>query len=513
MSITITKELRSLLVRKGMNKGANSDEARAFLIRTMAAGKIAASDLVPGDTGESERSRDVGQSNIGELTQEFLSAKGYLSEDSKPGDVATAMQNATTDGVLTAKALADFEATKQASGPSAKQMFSGGPNVKAPSTAYKTNKSVGLHVKTNRPVKGFDGSYCETPSESELAKIGAFMKSQAMRDIPGTCLLKEHERALLGEIFSTDRFVGELGGQYSKDWTGTQVKTLYGDNTSGGINAVPYWFDANLVTYPLLYGELLPDVELIDMPRAMEVRGAQMNNPSVSWGPLESAGSISEFDTAGLVAGIDSSVEPLQFSIEIGRDFLADADIVNFGGYVVEQVGKVMLQELDYVVASGDGSTQPKGVANTGINNLVPGMGSGGTLNLSDVENAYFSLPKQYRTPAHRVRWFSSDSAYQAVRALPIGDLDARRLFGMDEGSYSVLNFPWKINQSLAATNFWLGALDRYRMWRRQGQEVRFYNEGKALATANTVLLVIRSRWAGQVIDPNAFVSMGPFNN
>ena len=45
-------------------------------------------------------------------------------------------------------------------------------------------------------------------------------------------------------------------------------------------------------------------------------------------------------------------------------------------------------------------------------------------------------------------------------------------------------------------------------MWRRKGMEIQVSDEGKTLMLANELLVVARSRWGGQLVDPNAMVEM-----
>lgn len=384
----------------------------------------------------------------------------------------------------------------------------GGPNVKRPSERYCEKKYAAKHIKTGLAVKNETGRDVESASERELAQIGVYTKWLASKSgISGLAIeLTEHERHMVDELLSSDtKWVGEIGGVHSKDISGARVKTLLSDSTSGGLNVNPYFFSDNLLTFPLLNGELLPYVELIDMPRGSEVRSASLGNPTVNWGPAENT-SITEFDTAGLVGNIDYNVEPMTFACEIGRDLLADSAVADLGGRVLQEVGQVQLKELDYVIAVGNGTTQPQGIFNAPIIALNTANGVGGPFVVSDIESLMFGLPKQYRTPAMRVAYISNDATYARARGVPVGPNDSRRVFGMDEGGYNVLTWPWRINQSIPDNQLAFGALSRYRMYRRQGSETRFVDNGLTLALKNTVALVVRSRWAGGVVDPTAFV-------
>src|SRR4051812_3437975 len=116
-----------------------------------------------------------------------------------------------------------------------------------------------------------------------------------------------------------------------------------------------------------------------------------------------------------------------------------------------------------------------------------------------------FGIGKQYRNPAMRPAFITNDTSYRRARSIPVGAADARRVFGMDEQSYMLLDYPVCVNNSVSNAYAMFGALAKYRLYRRQAQEVRFETAGKTLALANTVLLVVRGRFGGKVVDANAF--------
>src|SRR5690606_15324966 len=107
--------------------------------------------------------------------------------------------------------------------------------------------------------------------------------------------------------------------------------------------------------------------------------------------------------------------------------------------------------------------------------------------------------------PSMRCAFFGNDITYSRIRGIAVGASDARRVFGMDHSSYSVLEHPFLINNDLGNAYCGFGALACYRLWRRLGQEVRWTMEGKELALKNLALLTVRGRYAGKVTDGTAF--------
>lgn len=426
-------------------------------------------------------------------------APATLTEDA---DWKSAALKAIEDGQLSAEKLAELTAQKGSAGTTPSSLF-GDVRVKGPGERYSTTKSVAKHVRSGQPVRDERGREVLTTSELEFAKAGAFLKWRAAKDGQNVALT-EHERELVAEIFAKDLFAGRLGSEWKTGVAGASVKALLEDATSGGQELVPEWFDQMIVQFPLLHSELLPHVDLRDVPRGSSVEGASVGNPSVTWGVAEGT-AISPFDTADLVAGLDTSIHPVTCAIEIGRDFLSDA-AVDVGRVLVENVGQKMLAELDRVIVLGNGATEPQGLFNaSGITDIGnPAGGAGAAAQVDDYETLLFSVPKQYRVPSMRPVFVMNDTSYSRARGIAVGESDARRVFGMDHESYSLLGRRVAICNELTNAQAAFACLARYRLYRRAGQSVRFTSEGKELATKNLTLLVVRGRFGGRVVDPSA---------
>jgi HK97 family phage major capsid protein len=292
-----------------------------------------------------------------------------------------------------------------------------------------------------------------------------------------------------------------------KDVTPERVKTLLSDTISGGLYINPLWFDQAVIEFPLLYGELLPYVDMVEMPRSSTINTAQVFNPTVTWGQPEGT-SVQEFNTAALIAQIAATVQNVMVALEIGRDEIQDS-IVNIGQIIQRRIGERFMSDLDRVVAIGNGVQEPQGLLNatifTGMNS---DNGAPGQPTVGDYEALYFGIPKQYRTQGWNVAYVGNDISYRRARAIPIGPGDERRVMGMDEQSYSVLGTPYRVSQSIPNNKVACMALKKYRMWRRLGMEMRWSIEGRNLMLGNTALLTVRGRYYGQVVDPAAVTIM-----
>jgi HK97 family phage major capsid protein len=166
-----------------------------------------------------------------------------------------------------------------------------------------------------------------------------------------------------------------------------------------------------------------------------------------------------------------------------------------------------MLSELDRVIVLGNGTTEPQGILNASISDIGnPSGGSGAVPQVDDYEALMFSVPKQYRQLNLRPAFFANDVTYRRARGIPVGTSDERRVFGMTHSDYKLLDHPFLINNTIGNAYAGFGCLAKYRLYRRQAQQVQFTSEGRELALKNQTLLVVRGRYGGKVVDTNAFV-------
>lgn len=392
---------------------------------------------------------------------------------------------------------------KTSKGLSVADVFGGDDiRVKKPSERYNATKSIAKHARSGMAVCDEKGRQVETVSELEYAKAGAFLKHRAARD-GQPAELSEHEREMVAEMYDSDSWCGKISGQYETAVSGQRVKALLNDSTSGGRELVPEWFDSAIIQYPLLHSELLPKVDLRDVPRGSAVETASVGNPTVVWGTPEGT-TMGIFDTSSLVAGIDTSLHNVVAAIEVGKDFLSDA-AADVGRVLVENIGQRLLSELDRVVAKGNGVTEPLGIFNSSMIDIGnPAGGNGATPQVADYEELMFSVGKQYRNAAMRPVFISNDVTYSRCRGISVGASDARRVFGMDYENYQLMGHPFLVQNDLANNYAAFVCMARYRLYRRMAQSVEFISGGKELALKNLTMLVVRGRFGGKLIDANA---------
>lgn len=388
----------------------------------------------------------------------------------------------------------------------------GGIKVKGASEQYSRVKSSGKHVKSGESMRDEFGREVQTVSQAEFAKSGAFLKFLAGRS-GISAPLSDHERELLNECF-TDPWCGKSGSDWLSDIPGSHVKALLNDSVSGGVEAVPAFFDSDLISFPLLTGELFPYVDLRPVPRGSTVQGASIGNPSVSWGVHEGT-NIPLFDTASLIAEIGTTIYPVVCAIEVGRDFLADA-AADVGRVLTENIGQALMAELDRIVPSGNGTSEPEGFLNaSGVTVVNSENNTTGPATLGDYESLLFAVGKQYRNPSMRCAFVSNDVAYRRSRGIRVDPhaigttVNQTPVLGLDAiNQYSTIGWPHRIQNDIANTKIAFGALAKYRMYRRQGVQLEWVTTGKELARANVALLIVRARFGGQVVDANAFAKM-----
>lgn len=389
---------------------------------------------------------------------------------------------------------------------------------------YPDTKAARLHLgpRAGHDVVLPDGSPAYAMSQAEKAMMGAWWKAKFLSGFNRgdqravINALTDHEKHLIAELQSEHGWVGSysIGGQRKgfdnptkMPDMGLKVTEYLDDTTSGGNYLIPYFFDMDLVTYPLLYGELAPLVDMRELPISDQVKTPTLGNLTINAGPAEGASpGITLQTTTGLSTVITSSVYNFTGALTVGRDMLSDTPIG-----LLEEFQKLYnnanLKFQDKSIAVGDGSTYPLGIANTAsTKTYTTKNGSAGPWVVGDIQGMNITLPKEYRGKGDRVIWVAADAQYNRIRGISVSSSDARRIFGYDFDEYMLDKRPFKVQNDLAATFLAYGRIDKYRWWRRKGVQIDTSTEGKTLIVANELLIVCRSRFAGQVIDPNSWV-------
>lgn len=421
------------------------------------------------------------------------------------------------DGTLSAakyRELCEVEPMSTKSTPAPERLFDRGPiRVKEPSEAYDETRYDVKHAKTGQPV--YDPVYgreCVSMSEGSKARAGVLLKHLANRAGVTSNPLSEHEKALLAEITEKQAWCGRIGEEwYDHIGNDHRIKALLDDNTSGGLEITPIEFDADLITFPLLTGELFPLVDLKPVPRGRRIEGGSISTPTIAWGGGDNT-EISLFNTDSLVAAIDTTIFAVDAAIEVGRDFLSDSPAA-VGETLVNLLGERLRNELDDVIANGNGTTQPEGIfVKSGISTVSSDNGNPGPPTLDDYETLMFTVGKQYRSAANRCVFISNDTTYQRRTGIKVDaatpSTDQRPVFGMTHNDYSTLGWPHKVQNDITNPRIAFGAMNRYRMYRRLGLTVEWHTQGSTLARKNLALLIVRARFGGKVMDANAFAKI-----
>jgi HK97 family phage major capsid protein len=284
--------------------------------------------------------------------------------------------------------------------------------------------------------------------------------------------------------------------------TPREQKAIIDDATSGGLEAAPIVFDDQVIQTPLLHGELFPLVNQIPIERGRRIEGVATGTVTSSWGGID-ATNITLFTTTSYITAFDTTIYRWQGAIQIGLDFLSDTPI-DFGAHVTAQYGERLLEDMDTVIATGNGTDRPEGVMQrTG----VTAVNFGNTTSIGNYESLRFAVAK----PEHRSDLMASavfcgnETSYMRVKALPVGAADARRLFGTGNfgtsgyDNYGIMDRPFKINESLTNRQIFYCLLKRYRMYRRRGLTMRTSQEGDTLIRGNLMLITCTARYGGQL--------------
>jgi HK97 family phage major capsid protein len=384
-------------------------------------------------------------------------------------------------------------------------------------------KDAGARLSTKRfSVKRPDGNpltfgakALETPSEYDNALIGVWWKT-ALRRLGVPAELTEWERSLLAESVTKDRWVGTCpdgsyygGGGPSGFAPSARVKALLDDTVSGGLFLNPVVLDESIVTRPLLHSQLFQYVDLVPVT-GRRVTTPVIENMTLTWG--QAAGTaVQPMSTAALVSSLDTAVMPVAGFLELSNELQLDSP-VDVGATVVRLFGERLKAELDRVIAVGNGSTEPLGIANaTGIAALTADNSSAGPPTVSDAEALVFAVSLQYRQMDLSPAFVGNDTSYRRWRGISVGPADERRVFGMDEQSYQLLEYPFRVANDLPNNKVFFGCLKKFRLFQRLGMEVIREAGGRTLVLSNTQLIGLRARFGGRVVDGNAFSSIVDF--
>jgi len=515
----ITKELKAWLVdNTGIEKDATDDECRKAVGEAIVNGNLTAEKLA-------ELTADKDAEKAGDLANKLDAIANGLAKlteiQTKAAEVKTSepekKEEKKTEPEKKVPELSE-EFEKKVGEIGTEEKKESAPRVKNAAEMYDTTKTALLYpshdkygmknAQAGRQINYYDGPL-ETSSERDKAVIGAFAqflcstaRHGGLRSL-GYASLPEHSKELLQFAMREYKWGGStVGGDEGiedikrRRLTPREQKDLIDDAVSGGLEAVPIVFDDDLISAPLLQGELFPLVNVVPIARGRRIEGVASLNVTMTWGGID-ATAIAIFNTAAYVTAFDTTIYRLDGAVRIGLDFLSDSPI-DFAAHFSAQYGERLLQELDDVIATGNGTTQPLGIMATPA---VTAVAFGGATNLGNYENLRFTVAKPEHSPAMQssIVFCGTEQSYSRARAIPVGAADVRRVFGMDHDSYSLLNRPYKINESLNNTQIFYAVLKRYRMYRRRGLTLTSSTAGDTLTRRNELLIVATSRYGGQL--------------
>ncbi len=378
-----------------------------------------------------------------------------------------------------------------------------------------TTKAGKVHPFAGKPVVNYveHGRTIDNPSQLDKAVAGTWAKflcasawKGGSRSL-GYQALPEHDKSLLHYALDKMDWSGSSDGGNvadirSQKLTLSQQKALIDDSTSGGLEAAPIVFDDQVISTPLLFGELFPLVSTRPLTRGRRVEGVSVGQVTGSWGGVDDT-AISLFNTASYVSAFNTTIYRWEGCLRIGLDFLSDTPI-DFGQQVTGQYGRALLNDLDDVVATGNGTTQPEGVMNK---SGATSVAWGGTTSIGNYESLLFSVTKAEHPSdvAASAVFCGTETSYARAKAIPVGAADGRRLFGdgaMGTGgyrNYQLMDRPYKINTSMTNAQVFYAVLARYRMYIREGLTIRTSTEGDTLIRNNEMLMVAMARYGGQM--------------
>lgn len=398
------------------------------------------------------------------------------------------------------------------------------PRVKTPIERYgSTRKALVMPAASRKgipnsnagqPVYGWNMFPMDAPSKADLAVCGAWAHWQIGKLFGRPSSLEEqpeHLRDLIKYAMHEMEWSGPIGGENAalmvdrQKLTDDMQKAVLDDSTSGGTFTVPQVLDDTMWMIPLLFGELLPHVDLVTIGQGSQVDGFTWTDVAsiTSSGTAIEGTAFTLPTTDGLISNLDTSIFPQMIGIELGNDFMEDS-VVNMGQIVTQRFGEQALEWLDNQIANGDGTTEPTGIfTKSGVTSVGSANGTSGPYAVNDVEGLAFGLSKAMRTArGGRVMYVMSDTAYRRYLSVPVGTSDARRVFSPNmthaAENYMIAGRPVRIqdNIAVASSAFWNAGF--YRLYRRQGMTFRVGKEGQTLQLKNTTLITARMRYGGQ---------------
>lgn len=523
----LTKSLKqwSIANCKGLTDQSSDDDVRKAVGMAIATGSLSmekftelTTDDDADDASEFGKQLKALGDGIGQLTKMLAQKPETKEVETKPETKETKAETKTADVAWhkSMKRLMSMDPPVDDDGVTVR--------VKGAWESYSTTKSAKTYPMVNekghahpfggKPVMdalGGGGRQLEDPSDLDKAVVGAWAKMQIATSMRGGSktfgfqALPQHDKELILYAMENMNWGGSSVGDDASDiknrrLTPREQKALIDDATSGGLEAAPIVFDDQVIQAPLLNGELFPLVNKVNIDRGRRIEGVATGKVTGTWGGVDDT-AISLFTTTSYVTAFDTTIFRWQGAIKIGLDFLSDTPI-DFGQHITAQYGERLLEDLDDVIAAGNGTTQPEGIINKAGTTSVAW---GGATSIGNYESLRASVSKQeHKAAGNTVVFCGTETSYFRAKALPVGASDARRLFnsqfpvaGYD--GYQLMERPYKISAALTNAQIFYAVLGRYRMYVRRGLTMRTSQEGDTLIRDNEMLITCTARYGGQL--------------
>jgi HK97 family phage major capsid protein len=305
-------------------------------------------------------------------------------------------------------------------------------------------------------------------------------------------MLTDHERHL---VFDFNK--NFYNSRYSK--------AVIDDSTSGGENAIPEFFDYDLIVTPTLAQEnLMSYCNVVTVPRGVAAQNFTMGRPTFAAATSEGTGNeVSLFSTSGFIANHDTSFFRAAGFIELGMNFVEDAN-PRIVSEIQNQYMETCMLWFNEQITNGDGTTEPQGIKNdSGTTDVTPATPTTGDPTIGDYLELYFGVNKEYRLKGglQNAVFIMTDTTYQRARSIATGVTgDTRLIFGQEVGDYKLFGQPVLIEENGMGNNDAIFCqMKGYRLYLRQGCRFIREDRGDQLTRANSMLIGADVRAGGQL--------------
>jgi len=285
-------------------------------------------------------------------------------------------------------------------------------------------------------------------------------------------------------------------------WRKALKAPLIDDSISGGQEAVPEFFDEEVIITPVLEGEVAPLVNMRDMPRGSSVQGWAIGN--VTFSAATEGSAVSLFDATGFISDYSPSVYRAAGFIQVGRNFLEDA-VPTVADEIRASYTRKHNEWLDRVIVAGNGTNEPQGITNaSGTVDITAQNATTGPVHILDAINLLFGVTAAYRRayPRQNLAYAMTETTYKRFRSIQVNSSSDQRLVFGNEGLTNSLLFDFKValeEQGLNNSDAIFAQFYAYRLYRRQGLRLIYEDRGSTLVRSNTVLIGADMRYAGQI--------------